>query len=254
MLIKMVGPHRVAILAMAEHEFSIAPRNAWGANPLDIIDFVRRITRQRDQYDFLVVLLHGSAEFHVPSPRIRNTCRFMVEMGANVVVVQHPHILGGYEDYLKGHIVYGQGALIMDEAIYRRRKSFHEGFLVKLRIADDRSSTMELVPFVQSDPGPGARKMNPEREREFLRDLANRSGFLQDDDLVEAEWISFCQQNKHDYLSALLGHNRLFRKLNSTGLLLKYLYGPKRFLSVRNCVSCETHREAIATIFEREML
>lgn len=248
-LVKQIGDLRIAILAVAEHEFSIAANGHPGANPLDVIDFVRNVSGCRDTFDYLVVLLHGSAEFHVPTPRIRDTCRFMVEMGANAVIVQHPHCLGGCEEYHGAHIVYGQGALIMDEAIYRNLKSFHEGFLVSLKITDDSSSTMEIVPFVQSAFPPGARRMTPEVEDRFRQTLDERSRAIEDDSFVEAEWRRFVEERKHGYLSAVLGHNRLVRKLNSKGLVTRMFYGKRHMLGVRNCVVCETHREALETIF-----
>ncbi|MBC8095431.1 MAG: CapA family protein, partial [Akkermansiaceae bacterium] len=144
-LIKQAGNVRIGILAVAEYEFSIATKNSWGANPLDLIDYVRNVQEQRRHFDYLIVLVHGSAEFHVPTPRLQDTCRFLIEMGANAVVVQHPHVVGGYEHHQNGHIIYGQGALLMDEAIYRKLGSFHEGYLVKLVIADDATSRMEIV-------------------------------------------------------------------------------------------------------------
>ncbi len=254
MLVRMVGGVRIAILAMAEHEFSIATKVSSGANPLDLADYVRNVNHHRDSFDYLLVLLHGGDEFHVPSPRIRDTCHFMVEMGANAIIVQHPHVLGGYEQYRGAHIVYGQGALVMDEPIYRRLKSFHEGFLVKLLIADDATSCMEIVPFVQSDPVPGARKMEKEREREFRRALEEKSKAIQDDAFVQAEWLKFCEKYKHDYVSALLGHNRLLRMLNARGLLEKFLYKKRTLLGARNVVCCETHREAIETIFNHHLI
>lgn len=253
-LVRKVGNLRIGILAVAEHEFSVATDNSPGANPIDIIDFVRNVTENRSSFDYLIVLLHGSHEFHAPTPRIQNTCRFMIEMGANAVIVQHPHCLGGYENYRGGHIVYGQGALLMDEAIYRDLKSFHEGFLVKLSIADDLTSSMDLIPFVQSDPAPGARRMPPEREREFRRALWKRSEAIKDKAFVEEEWIRFCQERKHGYLSALLGHNRILRKFNKHGLITKFFHGKRPLLGTRNIVNCETHREAIQTIFNRGLI
>jgi len=253
-LIRDLGGVRVGILAVAEHEFSIATKNTPGANPLDLLDFVRNVNSHRDQFDYLIVLLHGGDEFFVPSPRIQNTCRFMVEMGANAVIVQHPHVLGGYEDYRGGHIVYGQGALLMDEAIYRDRQSFHEGFLVKLSIAPDANSTMEIVPFIQSSPAPGARRMDRSKEQELRRQLAQRSAAIRDDAWVQAEWLKFCDQNKHSYISGLLGHNRVLSKLNSRGLLTRFLYNQRVLLGVRNTVLCETHREAIETIFNHRLI
>lgn len=253
-LIKEIGGIRIGLLAVAEHEFSIATRNSWGANPLDLVDFVRNVNRHREQYDYLIVLFHGGDEFHVPSPRIKDTCHFMVEMGANAVIVQHAHELGGWEQYQGAHIVYGQGALIMDEPIYRNLKSFHEGFLVKLAIAKDATSTMELVPYRQSDPVPGARSMGGEEERQFRRALHEKSNAVKDDAVVQAQWLRFCEARKHDYLSALLGHNRALRKLNAQGFLEKYLHGKQSLLGARNIVCCETHREVIETIFNHGMI
>lgn len=253
-LIKEIGGIRIGLLAVAEHEFSIATRNSWGANPLDLVDFVRNVNRHRDHYDYLIVLFHGGDEFHVPSPRIKDTCHFMVEMGANAVIVQHAHGWGGCEQYQGAHIVYGQGALIMDEVIYRNLKSFHEGFLVKLAIAEDASSTMELVPYRQSDPVPGARSMGAEEERQFRRALQEKSNAVKDDAVVQAQWLRFCEARKHAYLSALLGHNRALRKLNAHGFLEKYLHGKQSLLGARNIVCCETHREVIETIFNQGMI
>ena len=178
----------------------------------------------------------------------------MIEMGANAVIVQHPHVIGGYEDYRGGHIVYGQGALLMDEAIYRDRPSFHEGFLVKLSIAADSTSTMAIVPFVQSNPAPGARRMDEAQEQDFRRQLAQRSAAIQDDAFVQAEWLKFCEENKHAYVSGLLGHNRILSKLNARGWLTRFLYNQRVLLGVRNTVLCETHREAIETIFNHHLL
>lgn len=254
MLIKQAGAVRVGILAVAEHEFSIATETAWGAAPLDLVDVVRNIRSERENFDYLVVLVHGGDEFLIPSPRIKDTCRFLVEMGANAVIVQHPHVLGGYEDYQGGHIVYGQGALIMDEAIYRKRKSFHEGFLVKLLIQDNFSSSMEIIPFVQSDPVPGARRMDPETEKKFRVALEEKSRLVQDDAFVQKQWLQFCQENAQGYLSAILGHNRILRKLNVNGWFTRLFYGKSQMLGVRNCICCETHREALETIFNNNLI
>ena len=253
-IVKSVAKLRIGVLAVAEHEFSIATKNSWGANPLDLIDCVRNVNSRRGHFDYLIVLLHGSDEFLVPTPRIQDTCRFMVELGANAVIVQHPHCLGGCEEYQHGHIVYGQGALIMDEAIYRNQESFHAGFLVKLLIADDGSSTLQIVPFVQSSPVPGARRMDAERESEFRQALAQKSKAVADSGFVQKEWLSFCDRNKHDYLSSLLGHNRLLARLNRGGMVEKLLHGRMPLLRAKNIVSCETHREAIQTIFNHGLV
>lgn len=246
---------RVAVLAMAEHEFSIATRSAAGANPLDLAAYVRCVAANRETFDYLIVLLHGGLEFlTAPSPRLKDTCHFLVEMGANAVVVQHPHSFGGYETYLGAPIVYGQGALVMDEAVYRDLESFHEGVLVRLSVDDRKATSMELIPFVQSAPTPGARRMDAERAGTFLRDLAAKAVAILDDDFVRAEWRRFCEEQKHAYLSVLLSHNRIVRRLNRNGFFARLIYRKRPLLGTRNVVSCETHREAVETIFKEGMI
>ena len=254
-LVRTVDGIRVGILAMAEHEFSIGSADAPGANPLDLVDYVRNVAANRDSFDYLIVLLHGGAEFlTAPSPRLKQTCHFLIEMGANAVIVQHPHSFGGYESYRGGHIVYGQGALVMDEAIYRDLQSFHEGILIRLAIAPDGASSMEILPFVQSDPPPGARQMDAQRARALRATLAAKSQAILDDEFVAAEWRRFCQERKHGYLSVLLSHNRVVRRANRDGWLARLLYRKRRLLGTRNVICCETHREALETIFTEKMI
>jgi poly-gamma-glutamate synthesis protein (capsule biosynthesis protein) len=250
-LVLPAGGLRVGFLSMAEQEFSIATKTTAGANPLDLMDFVRNTRERRADYDYLVVLLHGAHEFQPITPRIQNTCRFLIEMGANAVMVQHPHSLGGYENYRGGHIVYGQGALLMDEAIYRDLPSFHEGILVKLNLESDSTSTMELIPFRQSDPEPGARRMRPEQEGQFLKRLTARSEQIMDPAFVEAEWMQFCESNEHSYRSIMFGFGRILARLNRGGAVERWFPRKRALLQSKNLACCETHREAVETIIRR---
>jgi hypothetical protein len=210
---------------------------------------VRTVRAARGQLDYLIVLFHGGPEFlHLPSPRLKETCHFLIEMGANAVILQHPHSLGGYESYLGGHIVYGQGALVMDEAIYRNRDCFHECLLVELNISETGASTMELIPFAQSDPAPGARLLPAADANKVLVRLAEKSRAILDEAKLAAEWRRFCDEQKHGYISALLGHNRWLQKANWNGWLTRLLYDRLTLLRTRNIVSCETHRDAVETI------
>lgn len=248
-----VGKIRIGILAVAEHENSIAIENSWGANPLDLIDYVRNVKDQRNSFDYLVVLIHGGNEnYPYPSPRLQDTCRFMVEMGANAVIVQHTHCPGSYEEYQNSHIVYGQGNLIFDWP--HQDKVFHEGFLVKLSICEDLSSAMDIIPYVQSNSQAGARKMEKELEQAFRQSLEERSIAIKDHTFVNTQWLQFCGKRKHGYLSKVLGHNRLFSKLNNRGLLVKYFYTKNSLLRLQNVISCEAHREVLETIFNHRMI
>lgn len=251
-LIRELDGVRVGILGMAEHEFSIASSHSGGANPLDIVDFVRRLREYKEEYDYLITLIHGGNEYYpYPSPRIRNICRFMVESGANAVIVQHTHCPGCFEEYNGGHIVYGQGNLIFDYP--GKDESFYEGFLVRLDIGEDLAAGLDIIPYEQSLGHIGARKMKASEESQFRKTIVNRSVSIMDDDFLKESWLRYCDQKKNTYLSAVLGHGRLLSRLNRNGRLLQYLYSKESLYRVRNLVMCEAHREILETIFEHRL-
>lgn len=247
-LIKKIGKIRIGILAVAEHEFSIATDNSWGANPLDLIDYVRNVRCQRDNFDYLIVLFHGGNEnYPFPSPRLKDTCHFMVEMGANAVIVQHTHCPGSYEEYQNAHIVYGQGNLIFDWP--NQDKAFHEGFLVKLSIAENLSSAMDIIPYLQSDSRVGAIKMDKEVEHLFRKSLKERSLAIKDKTYIKEQWIQFCKKNAFQCIHGLKGYGRFLSFLDRKGLIEKYLYSNKFRIRRKHFYCCESYREILETIF-----
>jgi hypothetical protein len=113
---------------------------------------------------------------------------------------------------------------------------------------------MRPIPFVQSDPVPGAKRMDARRGEELLRHLAAKSQAILDEAFVNEEWRRYCEAHKYQYLSVLHGHNRLVRRANRRGHITSILYDQRRLLSTRNVVCCETHREALETIFKAGLI
>lgn len=241
---------RVAVLAVAEREFSIAPEHDWGCNPLDLMTFVRMMRQRRSDFDHLIVLFHGAAEFHAPTPRVQETCRFLVEEGASAVIVQHPHILGGVESWKDGCIVYGQGALLMDEAIYRNLASFHEGILVNLKLVPGEPPDLRLIPFRQSGTLPGLQILHGAEEEGVRSRLNARSARIQDPSFVKAEWQDFCHRIAPGAMASLLGHGKISRTLGLSQWWVRKMNQKGTLLGVSNMVRCETHREKLETLFE----
>jgi len=249
-LVVPVGPLRIGFLGMAEQEWSIATEDSAGANPIDLIDCVRNIHQQRKSFDFLIVLLHGGVEdYPLPSPRLMEACRFLIEQGARVVVCQHSHCAGCYESYAGGHIIYGQGNFVFDSPEHGSR--WREGFLIRLKVAlPDLGCSWVPVPHVQSDALPGARRMPSERAKPFLQELAERSQAICDKSFVMQSWKRFCQAQQHSFLSTTLGHGRLLRRLNRNGRVIRHLHGEQSLRTLKNCVSCEAHREVLLTVLD----
>jgi len=243
---------RVAILAVAEHEFSIATKTSCGANPLDVINFVRNVRGRRHEFDYLIVLLHGGNEVYpYPRPSLMDTCRFFVEEGANAVICQHTHCPGCHETYGDGHIVYGQGNLIF-EPLSKHDKSWHEGFLVILQIDPDCKSRMEIIPYVQSDTHPGARRMQENEEKEFRRVLEQRSQSILGEGFVEEQWRKFCRKKRRRYLNSIYGDSLAVR-LATKFHLFQYFYSKQSLLRKLALIRCESHREVLMKVLSDDL-
>lgn len=248
--VQEVGGVRLGVMAVAEHEFGIATADSWGANPLDPIEYMRTVKAERDKFDYLVVLVHGGNEgYPLPSPRLMNVCRFMIEEGADAVICQHTHVAGCYEAYMHGHIVYGQGNLVFDR--YDDDAEYgHEGFLVRLSFGEGAPG-MEIVPYWQSYGQAGTRRMSAQEDELFRQGLERRSEVLKDRVALEAEWARYCAGRGNRELSRVLGHNRLLTRLNRNGLLMRRLYSEQAILRLHNALRCEAHRDVLLTALDQ---
>ncbi len=243
-----LGDIRVGIIAVAEHEFSIAATNTPGAHPLNLIEYVRTMKNLNRECDYTIVLLHGGKEHYVyPSPALQQTCRFMVEQGADLVLCQHSHCAGCYEHYQGGHIVYGQGNLVFDRHP-DLQGAWNRGFVVKVSIKSRQTAEMDLLPYIQSDERPGVRRMCADEEATLRRDLEARSAQIQEDGFLEQAWRDFCTNKRDLYFSILRGHSRPNRRMNQMTHFADRLYSRTALLALQNVVRCESHREVLQTI------
>jgi poly-gamma-glutamate capsule biosynthesis protein CapA/YwtB (metallophosphatase superfamily) len=246
--IKEIRGQRIVIYAMAEREFSIADANTPGANPLDLINFMKAI-RQYKQQGIFIVLIHGGKEYYpYPSPEMVRRCHFMVDMGADAVICCHTHCPLPWEIYADRPIVYGLGNLIF-EAGSQEPDCWYEGYLARLTV-DNTQIRFEAIPYSQSQMHRGARKMNQDEQRLFFNEMETKSTQVKDTVFIESEWTQYCMQQRDTYLVRLFGYNRLMQKMGS--LLLKKLHSKKKVLHALIRVQCETHREILNTIFREE--
>ena len=249
-LVKEIRGKRIGILGLGEHEFNIAGENSYGANPLDLIDFVRNVESHRDDFDFLIVILHGGNEHYpYPRPRLMEICRFFVEQGAGAVICQHSHSPGCEETYRGSHIIYGQGNFIFD--LPSPHPAWNRGILVGLEIDENNSSGMKITPYLQSDGRAGARRMGEDEEKQFLKEFTRRSEKIQDPDFLESQWHNFCQSQERTLLHLLHGKNSFVRRVLSRMNLQHWLDSKNRCLTRLNIIRCESLRDALIAILEK---
>ena len=247
-LIKTIKESSFGFFGMADYEFSIAGKNSWGANPLDIIDITQSIREYRKKLDHIIILLHGGKEYyHYPSPKLQKMCRFLIKEGVDAIICQHSHCPGSYEIFDGKPIIYGQGNLIF-ERIRRNNESQFNGFLVQLEFQDSEI-IVKFIPYRQSNGILGAKRLDKKEEEEFLFQLESRSRNVLSDDFIEESWMNLCRKEKYLYASRLLGHNRLLRFINSKIHFTDWAYSKKSKMISRNVVECEIHREGLETLW-----
>lgn len=243
---------RIGLMGIAENEYSIAEKNSPGAAPINLISIKRQIDAMKKDFDHLIVMLHGGNEYYpYPNPHLRETCHFIIELGACCVLCQHSHIAGCMEKYMDGYIVYGQGNILLD---YPSNKlCLREGVLADIRVDNNNAISLELIPVYQDAEGVGVRLMTGERRQKFMDEIMTRSGNITDD-FIEKKWLDFCQSQKNLFLSMALGHGRWLMQLNRLGGLVFRMYSKSALRNMGNIVRCESHREVLLTIIKHYML
>lgn len=236
---------RIAFLAVAEDERCLATVSGPGANPVDPIWVVRTLAEHRGQFDRLVVLLHGGTEgFQYPAPWLRETCRFLVEQGSDVVVCQHSHCVGSMEVYQGGTILYGQGNFIFDYVDHGPLGS--RGLGLVLTFHDGQPAEVSLHPIEQVAGGGGIRRSSEQEAQALLETLRVQSDVLGDPERYIQVWNAFCDQRRAAFLTRLFGFGRWLQRLNRREWLFRHLT-PADLLRIYNLVSCESHRSALRT-------
>lgn len=193
------GGKKIGIIDVCEHEYSYALPNRIGANPYDPYLTMQDIRELKKSTDFLIVLYHGGKEFcRYPSPRLRNLCREMVLCGADVVLTQHSHCIGCYEEYEGGHILYGQGNFHF--CWQGHKEMWYTSLLVELEI--DKTLSIKFIPLVTYEKGIDVAK--GEKAKEIMDAFKIRNEELLNGKWRDG-WHAFCESVKDMYSGALKG-------------------------------------------------
>ena len=250
-LVREVRGIRIGVLAVAEYEFGVAAKNSPGANPLNVIDFLRNVQERRSEFDALIVLVHAGNEYYpYPRPGLVDTCRFYVEQGASAVICQQSHCVGCVETYQGAPIIYGQGNFLFD--MPSQYPEWHVGCLLHFTMDQAMRCEMRMIPFRQADGASGARRMSAKEEANWRSAVQERSRRLAKPQLIEQEWRAFCDNNKRYYLNTLHGKPGLLRRLAGKLNLLHHLDSRDIQRTRLHLVRCESLREALITVLTRE--
>ena len=233
----------IGIYACAEHEFSIATDNTPGANPFDPLESLDHIQALKDKCDYVIILYHGGKEhYRYPSPNLQKICRKIVQKGADLIICQHSHCVGSFEEYEGSTIVYGQGNFIFNK---HDNEFWNNSLLIKVSIVVDNLQ-IEYIPIVRK--GNSIRLAAEAAVEEIMSGFYSRSKEILDDGFIERNYEKFAAKNIKSHLVKLSGFGKWMsiidrRLLNN--FLLKRKYTPEKLLAIQNYIECEAHRELL---------
>jgi len=109
-------------------------------NDMDYIK--RRIDEVKEKCRWCIIVAHGGEEFaDIPNPYTRDRYVKYLEMGADVVVAHHPHVVENYELFENGKaIFYSLGNFIFDTDYQRAHPYTDMGVLLRLIFTEEKFS------------------------------------------------------------------------------------------------------------------
>ncbi|MDG1572731.1 CapA family protein [Robiginitalea sp. M366] len=246
---------KLAVINIAENEFCTATDSLAGANPLDLIQNYQQIIDARKTSDFVIVIYHGGREhYQLPTPRVRNTFRFFIEVGADVVVAHHPHCFSGYEIHRGRPIFYSLGNFIFDFKRKYQKGEWTKGAALRLSLSDGNTN-FALIPFYQGrQEDPRLKVLLPEQKEQFDSRIKELNRIITTDDLFEAQWRNYIKTQSKGYRNLLRVKNKYLRKLISMGLLPQPLNLQKSHDTLLlNLFKCETHHEIFTAVLDKDL-
>lgn len=243
----------IAIIAIAEHEFNQAKTGCAGSAPLNLVDNFRQIKDAQEKAEIVVVTIHGGNEyFPFPRPGLRKVCQHFVELGVDAVVCHHAHVPGAYEIYEGKPIVYSLGNFVFDS--HNPPKDWNRGYAARIRVGVDEtsSSSIELLPYVQSIADRGVKLLQDAEKSAFLEEIEACRAVLASDHEWKQKWAQFVEKKSNLYIL------RQFFPFTMRGLgflarntpLARLFYNRPNSLDKLNLLRCQSHRELLIAILE----
>lgn len=235
---------KIGIYACAEHEFSIATEKSAGVNPFDPLESLDHIVELKNTCDYVIVLYHGGKEhYRYPSPYLKKACRKIAQKGADLVICQHSHCIGCYEEYEGTTIVYGQGNFLFDHS---NSEYWQTSLLIKVAIKDGLH--IEYIPIVKRENAVCLAEGG--EAKDILSALHKRSDEILQKGFIEKQYEKFAKKNTESYLKSFSGFGKWLSRIDRyllKGSLLKHKYNKKKLLTIQNYIECEAHRELVLT-------
>lgn len=231
----------IGVYCCAEHEFTIATEVDAGANPYDPLYSFDHVLELKKQCDFVIVLFHGGKEhYRYPSPDIQRIFRRFSEKGADLIIAQHTHCIGCYEEYNGSFLIYGQGNFLFS---MKHDEFWDSSLLVEVEIEKNKPAVMKYYPIISE--GNRIYLAEGEQQKNIQKQYEERSQEIKNSGFVAQNYCQYARRFGPFYAKIIRGEKNFLKRvfLHFFRKTFSFFYNKKRLLALLNFIECEAHRE-----------
>lgn len=193
---------KLAIIAVCEHEYSYALPDRMGSRPWEWYDTLEDIKAAKKECDRVIVTYHGGKEeCRYPSPRLMKICHAMAKSGADVILCQHSHCIGCYEEFEGAHILYGQGNFHFVKTLLLPPEKVEYWSTAFAVCYDTKTNKIEFIPTHSLEDCIELAK--GELKDEIMSEFEKRNEEIKSGEW-EKGWNAFCKYKEADYREVIL--------------------------------------------------
>lgn len=144
---------KVGIFAIQYKDYRVAGTRYSGPLHDKRVETIKNtINELRNLVDYVVLVYHGGDEFlHAPMPYFRKRMRKYLNMGCDIVVAHHPHVVEGYEYFGKKCIFYSLGNFMFDTDYQRMQEDSDRGVILRITFDENGYSFENIFSRVDRD-------------------------------------------------------------------------------------------------------
>lgn len=172
----------------------------------------------------IVAVIHNGNEFStLPTKSIREKFHKLLELGVDIIVGHHPHVVQNYERVGKKIIFYSLGNFIFDTDFQRLQKNTDKGVILKINFQKNGYDFEYINTFIDRK---NEHILNDENENPIFTNLSDEDYFL----LYPLAIKKYLDSNKISEKYFNLNSNKITRikkcigKLKNKSTLYRFLY------------------------------
>lgn len=112
----LIEKEKIAIFNVCESGFGMENDNLMGYARFSSLQLFSNIQKYKEKGYTIIVLPHAGAEnIEYPLPEIRSLYKYFIDLGADLIIGNHPHVIQGKEVYKNKNIYYSLGNLFFND-------------------------------------------------------------------------------------------------------------------------------------------